>query len=223
MPLLSWLIYEGAAERNYAGNLYMWSALIAGTLIGCTDWVDGMLARKYGPTVLGGLLDPIADKVFVAFAYVPFADDSIGLIPAWACALMFVREFFITALRSAYEQRDLSLKTSWIAKFKTWTQMQGIGVILLFPLLENERTALTVLLVLLFIFTWNEFLLATVFLTEQHLFTIVTSYANFATRFSRDWSLTSAAALMMILPIVAIFLLLQRRFIEGIMAGAVKG
>ncbi|HLL24588.1 MAG TPA: CDP-alcohol phosphatidyltransferase family protein, partial [Kofleriaceae bacterium] len=147
MPLLSWLIYEGAAERNYAGNLYMWSALIAGTLIGCTDWVDGMLARKYGPTVLGGLLDPIADKVFVAFAYVPFADDSIGLIPAWACALMFVREFFITALRSAYEQRDLSLKTSWIAKFKTWTQMQGIGVILLFPLLENERTALTVLLV----------------------------------------------------------------------------
>ena len=34
-----------------------------------------MLARKYGPTVLGGLLDPIADKVFIAFAYTPFADD----------------------------------------------------------------------------------------------------------------------------------------------------
>ena len=58
----------------------MWSALIAGTLIGCTDWVDGMLARKYGPTVLGGLLDPIADKVFIAFAYVPFA-DTVGLDP----------------------------------------------------------------------------------------------------------------------------------------------
>jgi raffinose/stachyose/melibiose transport system permease protein len=70
---------------------------------------------------------------------------------------------------------------------------------------------------------WNEFLLATVFLTEQHLFTIVTSYANFATRFSRDWSLTSAAALMMILPIVAIFLLLQRRFIEGLTQGGLKG
>ncbi|MBA3414238.1 MAG: carbohydrate ABC transporter permease [Chloroflexia bacterium] len=70
---------------------------------------------------------------------------------------------------------------------------------------------------------WNEFLLATVFLTEQHLFTVVTSYANFATRFSRDWSLTSAAALMMILPIIAIFLLLQRRFIEGLTQGGLKG
>lgn len=142
MPLLSWLIYQGAGDRGLEaiqGNPYMWSALIAGTLIGCTDWIDGLLARKYGPTVLGGLLDPIADKVFIAFAYVPFADDTVGLVPAWACALMFVREFFITALRSAYEQRDLSLKTSYLAKVKTWTQMQGIGVMLLFPLVENPR------------------------------------------------------------------------------------
>ena len=48
---------------------------------------------------------------------------------------------------------------------------------------------------------WNEFLLATVFLTEQELFTVVTSYYNFATRFSRDWTMTSAAAIMMILPV----------------------
>ncbi len=140
MPLLAWLIYRGASE-GYRNNPYMWSALIAGTLIGCTDWVDGMLARKYGPTVLGGLLDPIADKVFIAFAYVPFADDiinqhgdAVSMVPAWACALMFTRELFITALRSAYEQRSLSLKTSYLAKVKTWTQMQGIGVMLLFPL-----------------------------------------------------------------------------------------
>ncbi len=145
MPLLSWLIYRGASE-GFEGNVYMWSALIAGTLIGCTDWVDGMLARRYGPTVLGGLLDPIADKVFIAFAYVPFADDALGMVPAWACALMFTRELFITALRSAYEQRDLTLKTSYFAKVKTWTQMQGIGVMLLFPLLGPNSTFLTYLL-----------------------------------------------------------------------------
>lgn len=142
MPLLSWLIYQGAAG-GYEDNGYMWSALIAGTLIGCTDWVDGLLARKYGPTVLGGLLDPIADKVFIAFAYVPFADDVLGLVPWWACALMFVREFFITALRSAYEQRGITMKTSYLAKAKTWTQMQGIGVMLLFPLLGKDSQFLT--------------------------------------------------------------------------------
>lgn len=70
---------------------------------------------------------------------------------------------------------------------------------------------------------WNEFLMATVFLTEQELFTVVTSYFNFTSRFSRDWGLTSAAAMMMILPILVIFLALQRRFIDGLTQGGLKG
>lgn len=70
---------------------------------------------------------------------------------------------------------------------------------------------------------WNEFLLATVFLTNQENFTVVTSYYNFTSRFSRDWGLTSAAAMMMVLPIIAIFLVLQRRFVEGLTQGGLKG
>ncbi len=70
---------------------------------------------------------------------------------------------------------------------------------------------------------WNEFLLATVFLQEESKFTVVTSYQNFATRFSRDWSLTSAASVMMIVPILVIFLTFQRRFIEGMTQGGTKG
>ncbi|HEY6178118.1 MAG TPA: CDP-alcohol phosphatidyltransferase family protein [Kofleriaceae bacterium] len=146
MPLLSWLIYRGT-EHGYKLNVYMTSALIAGTVIGCTDWIDGLLARKYGPTVLGGLLDPIADKIFIAFAYTPFVDVASPLVPWWTVALLFQREFFVTALRSAYEQRDLTLKTSYLAKAKTWTQMQGIGVMLLFPLVEDQRLLTGVLVV----------------------------------------------------------------------------
>jgi CDP-diacylglycerol--glycerol-3-phosphate 3-phosphatidyltransferase len=143
MPLLSWMIYKGHSDHN---DTYLWAALIAGIVVGSTDWVDGMLARKYGPTVFGGLLDPIADKIFIAFAYTPFADHDV-LVPWWACALMFTREFFITALRSAYEQRDLTMKTSYIAKAKTWAQMQGIGVMLLFPLVDNRSILLGIIAV----------------------------------------------------------------------------
>jgi raffinose/stachyose/melibiose transport system permease protein len=70
---------------------------------------------------------------------------------------------------------------------------------------------------------WNEFLLATVFLSQPNLFTVSTSYYNFQTRFSRDWGLTSAAAIMMIAPILVLFMLLQRRFIEGLTQGGLKG
>ncbi len=131
MPLVSVWLYHAADSRGE-----MWAALIVGTLIGCTDFVDGYLARKQGPTVLGGLIDPIADKVFVAMVYMPFAD--LGTVPAWACALMFVREFIVTALRSAYEMRALHMKTSYLAKVKTWTQMQGIGILFLFPLVDDD-------------------------------------------------------------------------------------
>jgi CDP-diacylglycerol--glycerol-3-phosphate 3-phosphatidyltransferase len=137
MPLLCWLVYRGE----------IWTALVLGTIIGCTDFVDGYLARKYGPTVLGGLMDPIADKVFIAFAYLPFAD--LGVVPAWAVALMFVREFLVTALRSAYEQRGLSMKTSYFAKVKTWTQMQGLGMLLLFLLLIDRPEIMSGLLIAL--------------------------------------------------------------------------
>jgi CDP-diacylglycerol--glycerol-3-phosphate 3-phosphatidyltransferase len=140
MPLLAFWLYHAHSSRAQ-----MWAALIVGTLIGCTDFVDGFLARKHGPTVLGGLLDPIADKVFVALIYAPLA--AIGVVPAWACALMFVREFLVTALRSSYEIRGLQMKTSYIAKVKTWTQMQGIGVLYLFLLLADHPDALRGILI----------------------------------------------------------------------------
>jgi raffinose/stachyose/melibiose transport system permease protein len=70
---------------------------------------------------------------------------------------------------------------------------------------------------------WNEFLLATVFLTDPKLYTVVTSYYNFSTTYSRDWGLTNAAALMMITPLMILFFLLQRRFIEGLTQGGLKG
>jgi CDP-diacylglycerol--glycerol-3-phosphate 3-phosphatidyltransferase len=134
MPLIAWWIYAG----------HLRTALIVGTIVACTDFIDGYMARRQGPTVLGGLLDPLADKVFIALVYLPFAD--LNVIPAWACALMFVREFLVTSLRSAYELRGLSMKTSYLAKVKTWTQMQGIGVLLLFPMI-GDRPIMTWLLV----------------------------------------------------------------------------
>ena len=70
---------------------------------------------------------------------------------------------------------------------------------------------------------WNEFLIATLFLTDEKLFTVVTSYFAFTTRFSRDWGLTSAAAVIMLVPVVLLFLSLQRRFIQGLTQGGLNG
>jgi raffinose/stachyose/melibiose transport system permease protein len=73
------------------------------------------------------------------------------------------------------------------------------------------------------LFVWKEFMIATVFLTDPALNTVVTSYANFDARFSTNWALTSAGAMIMILPVILLFILLQRRFIEGLASAGLRG
>lgn len=70
---------------------------------------------------------------------------------------------------------------------------------------------------------WNEFLFAVTFLQRPELKPISTSLQSFQGRYSRDWGLTSAASVIMIVPIVVLFLFLQRRFIEGLSRGGLKG
>lgn len=121
VPIPCWLLYQGE-HAQYA-------ALVLATLLGCTDFIDGYLARKQGPTVLGGLMDPIADKVFIAITLLPAVD--LGWVPAWLVAALFAREFLVTAARTCYEARGQSLKSTYLARYKTWVQMCGIAMIML--------------------------------------------------------------------------------------------
>jgi raffinose/stachyose/melibiose transport system permease protein len=73
------------------------------------------------------------------------------------------------------------------------------------------------------VYTWNEFLFAVTFIQDNNLKPIITSFWAFQSNFSTDWGLTSAASIIVILPIVVLFLFLQRRFISGLTAGGLKG
>jgi raffinose/stachyose/melibiose transport system permease protein len=80
------------------------------------------------------------------------------------------------------------------------------------------------LCVLVFMYTWNEFLLALVMLQGSNNTTAPLGLSYFAgvTR-SGDPTKVAAAAVMVALPVVAVYLLLQRHFIRGVLAGALKG
>ncbi len=69
---------------------------------------------------------------------------------------------------------------------------------------------------------WNEFLFAVTFLHREEVKPISTSLYAFVQRFGREWGLTSAAAVIMILPVIVLFLLLQRQFIEGLTQGGLR-
>ncbi len=110
----------------WGSNAGMLLALVIGAVLGATDAVDGYMARRDGPTVLGGLLDPAADKLIVAAFVLPLT--AMGWCPPWVAAGIFLRELLITALRTSMSLRDEQLVTSVLGKMKTIVQMGGLAV-----------------------------------------------------------------------------------------------
>ncbi len=72
------------------------------------------------------------------------------------------------------------------------------------------------------LWAWNEYFWAITFIHDEDLKPVATSFINFQDQHSTDWGLTSAAALFMLLPVVLLFLALQRRFVAGLTAGGLK-
>ena len=74
-----------------------------------------------------------------------------------------------------------------------------------------------------FITAWNEFLFALVLMRDQAHQTLPLWLASFRTAFGNDWGGTMAASTLFTLPVLAFFLIVQRRMVAGLTAGAVKG
>ncbi len=74
-----------------------------------------------------------------------------------------------------------------------------------------------------FVTTWNEFIFALCLATDSRAKTLPIGLAEFSTEFNTDWGAVMAASVLMTLPIVALFLAMQKLFIGGLTAGATKG
>ena len=74
-----------------------------------------------------------------------------------------------------------------------------------------------------FIRGWNEFLFALVFLQTRSLFTLPLGLASFQEEFTTRWDLMMAGASIITLPVLFLFLLMQRFIVQGLLGGAVKG
>lgn len=111
----------------YGETVARWIAFAIFVLLGATDFVDGLMARREGPTRLGSLIDPVADKIFVAAIILSMV--AIGAFPSWVATVLLSRELLMTSLRSSVAIRKEAIKTSMLAKLKTIIQMGGLGTI----------------------------------------------------------------------------------------------
>jgi raffinose/stachyose/melibiose transport system permease protein len=82
--------------------------------------------------------------------------------------------------------------------------------------------AFTSVALIVAVWSWNEFIFAITFLPSQDVQTVAVRYATFTGQWVSNYAYISSAGVIMILPAVILFLLLQRRFVEGMTAGGLK-
>ena len=100
---------------------------------GITDWLDGYLARKMQvETKFGAFLDPVADKIMVAFVLVLLVEGESSIWMTLPAAVIIGREITISSLREWMAQigQHATVKVSQIGKLKTTAQMIAIGCLL---------------------------------------------------------------------------------------------
>jgi CDP-diacylglycerol--glycerol-3-phosphate 3-phosphatidyltransferase len=115
----------GLFEWNFPNNEYWATAVFCAAM--ATDQIDGWLARREGQTtVLGTMLDPVADKVLIAAMLIMTV--GAGVSPAWMVGLIVAREFLVSGLRLAAIERGVVLAARDLSKVKTWVQALAAAV-----------------------------------------------------------------------------------------------
>lgn len=122
IPLFVWFTYD-------ADPFYSMLAALIFTLAALTDVIDGFLARRWNMiTVVGKLLDPLADKLIVLAALVMMT--RLGRIPAWVVIVLLSREFIVSGLRQIAASEGLVIAAGQEGKWKTSLQLVGIITLL---------------------------------------------------------------------------------------------
>ena len=91
-----------------------------------------------------------------------------------------------------------------------------------YVILPMMRPGLLTVAIIAGLNAWNEFVIAVTFLQNDSNVTAIVKFYNLTGQYSTDWGGMLAAAVIIVLPVVLVFVLLQRRFIDGMTAGAVK-
>jgi len=129
LPIL--IIYGGETGAILAAPLLL--------LAGLSDYFDGFYARKYNVvSILGKVLDPIADKLLVIGVLLSLASENLldfyyGFIPS---LIIILREIFISGLRESVSSYNFTLKVSILAKWKTTIQLFACGSFLVWRMNE---------------------------------------------------------------------------------------
>jgi CDP-diacylglycerol--glycerol-3-phosphate 3-phosphatidyltransferase len=130
IPLFIWILSSSHFSSAHGVKELLASAIFIAASM--TDGIDGYLARKRDQvTTMGILLDPMADKLLIAAAFVTLVQFDPALVPAWIAVIIIGREFLVSGLRSIAASGGFAIEASDLGKLKMVVQIVSVVAVIL--------------------------------------------------------------------------------------------
>jgi len=189
-----------ASTAGYAFSRYKFAGREAGMI--------ALIATQMFPVTM--LLLPL----FLMLIKLKVYDTFLGLVIAYSATAL---PFCIWQLKGYYDTIPYSLEEAaaidGCSKIKTFYQI----------VLPLASPALVITALFSFMSAWSEYLVAAVILIDKRLYTLPLGLKQFQSNFDTEWGLYAAGAVIVCIPVVALFLFLSRWLISGLTLGSVKG
>ncbi|HEV8639009.1 MAG TPA: carbohydrate ABC transporter permease [Chloroflexota bacterium] len=217
------LTYPGFPFLRFAWNSVFYSGSVTvGTVLSCAAVGYGFARLRFpGRDLLFTItLSTMMIPSIVTFipTYVLF--KYLGLLGTYAPLVLptfFGNAFFIFMLRQFY------LGLPW--ELSEAAKVDGAGEFLIFwqIMLPLVRSALLVVAVFTFLWTWHDFFGPLIYLSDSRQYPLSLGLFAFRSRYATQWDLLMAAATLTTLPLVVLFFFAQRYFLEGVTLTGMKG
>lgn len=153
--------------------------------------------------------------IFRVFKKLNLLNNGIGLIIIYAGSMCI---FSIWNLKGYFDTIPIEIEEA--SKIDGASDLHILRKII-FPL---AMPAIIVTSVMVLIFVWNEYLFATTFMLSEDSYTLAGGlYQLQANDYSRNWSVFTAASVLVSIPILVIFFCIQKHMVSGLTSGGVKG
>jgi len=194
-----------------------------GTVVSCTLVAYGFARFRFpGRTLLFGALlftmmvpgMVLLIPQFVLAKDLGLLNSLVGLVVVYAVMNLglntfLLRGFFATMPQEIFDAADVDGAGVW-----------GTFRLIALPLAKPGLATVTLFS---FLAAWDEFTWAIVTLSDQKLYTLPVAIRAFQRAQATEWGLVFAASLIALVPVLCLFVLLQRQFVSGAFVGAAKG
>ena len=195
---------------------------IVGSLLSCSLVAYGFARLRW----------PGRDKVFILVLITMILPYQVTLVPLFlmftkmkwigtfrplTVTCFFGNPFFIFLLRQFFTGIPQDISEA--------ARIDGAGEFTIFSklVIPMAKPALTTVAIFAFIRSWNDFLGPLVFLGKDELYTLSLAASMLKSNLDPNWSLLLALGAVMILPVLILFFVMQKYFIQGIAMSGIKG